>query len=256
MKIKVVSDLHLEFPGAVMDFPETDQDKEITLVLAGDIAVGEGVKPYLDKWSKQFKHVVYIAGNHEYYGKVYELVNDALYSLAEDYDNVYFLNRDFIELDGVQFFGDTFWTPGGDEWENKIAKQMMNDFRMIKRIHGLTGDFVNIDHVSYLYWFRDTIEAYNKWIDNGFQGKRVVISHHAPSSRSIHPNFYGNDLNAFYKFDANKYLKSLDNVSLWLHGHIHSNSDYWLTDTRVVANPKGYIGQENPEFNPNIVLDV
>ena len=256
MKVKVVSDLHLEFDGASMDFPQTEEDKEITLILAGDISLGTDVKPYLDKWSEQFKQIVYVSGNHEYYGGVYELVNDELTDLASDYGNVYFLHNDFVELDGVQFFGDTFWTPAGSEWENKIGKQMMNDFRMIKRVHGLTGKYIKIDHVSYTYWFRNAVEAYNKWIDNGFEGKRIVISHHAPSSLSISPQFYGNDLNCFYKFEANKYLKSLDNVVLWCHGHMHSSSDYTLLDTRVICNPKGYVGHENVCFDPNIILDV
>ena len=261
MKIKVVSDLHTEFMENMFDLPKLEEDKDTTLVLSGDIAVGaEGARPLLKKWGDQYKHVIYVAGNHEYYGKVYELVNDEMNDVCSELHNVHFLNRTHVEIEGIQFFGDTFWTPGGNEWENKIAKFQMKDFSRIRRIHNLNGNYVKIDPDTYIYWFRDAIEAYSKWIDNGFEGKRVVVSHHAPSAQSISPHFYGNDLNAFYYFNASKYLKSLDNVVLFTHGHMHNSSDYIMRgtdDTRVICNPFGYSGYEhNPLFNPLLTVDI
>jgi len=261
MKIKVVSDLHTEFMENQFELPKLGEDKDTTLILSGDIAVGaEGVRHLLKKWGDQYKHVVYVAGNHEYYGKVYELVNDEIKSLCSELSNVHFLHRSHVEIEGIQFFGDTFWTPAGSEWENSIARWQMNDFKRIKRIHGVTGKYVNIDTDTYIYWFRDAIAAYKAWIENGFEGKRVVVSHHAPSPQSIHPHFYGNDLNAFYYFNASKYLKSLNNVVLFTHGHTHSSFDYIMrgTDyTRVVCNPFGYSGHEhNPYFDPLLLIDI
>jgi Icc-related predicted phosphoesterase len=49
-------------------------------------------------------------------------------------------------------------------------------------------------------------------------------------------------------------------AGLWIHGHIHTSSDYVIGGTRVVANPRGYPhkngGQENPSFDPFFIVEV
>lgn len=260
MKVRVVSDLHLDHFLSVNNvLPKVDGDEDTTLILSGDIHEGVGIKPYLDIWSEQFKYIIYVAGNHEYYFGVYEIVNDDLKDICNDYDNVFFLNRDHIELEGISFFGDTFWTPAGEDWENKNAKWLMNDFKAIERIHGQTGKNVRIDPDTYKYWFMDTIVACNEWLDNGFEGKRVIVSHHAPSVQSISKAFYGHDLNSFYIYNASKYLKTLENVVLYTHGHVHNSFDYTMRgseETRIICNPRGYDSERNHLFNPILTVNI
>lgn len=62
MKLHVLSDLHLEFS----DFPAPSVDADV-IILAGDIGLrSSGV----DWASRRFanKKVIYVAGNHEFYG--------------------------------------------------------------------------------------------------------------------------------------------------------------------------------------------
>jgi hypothetical protein len=33
-------------------------------------------------------------------------------------------------------------------------------------------------------------------------------------------------------------------IKVWVHGHMHDPFDYTLGETRVICNPRGYIGYE------------
>jgi Icc-related predicted phosphoesterase len=43
---------------------------------------------------------------------------------------------------------------------------------------------------------------------------------------------------------------------LWIHGHIHHNSDYRVGDTRVIANPRAYPDKPNRGFIPDLTIDL
>jgi hypothetical protein len=44
-------------------------------------------------------------------------------------------------------------------------------------------------------------------------------------------------------------------AALWVHGHTHLSCDYEVGGTRVVANQRGYPG-EDAGFDARLVLDV
>ena len=91
-----------------------------------------------------------------------------------------------------------------------------------------------------------------------YDGPTVVITHHAPSLRSIHPRFAGSLLNACFVSDLER-LIGADRVQLWIHGHTHDSFDYMLNGTRVVCNPRGYSREgvnENPLFDSNFVVQI
>jgi hypothetical protein len=49
----------------------------------------------------------------------------------------------------------------------------------------------------------------------------------------------------------------LPQAQLWLHGHLHSPSDYWAGDCHVVANPLGYARKnEQSAFRPDFTVDL
>ncbi len=45
-------------------------------------------------------------------------------------------------------------------------------------------------------------------------------------------------------------------VKLWVHGHIHKQSDYKIKDTRIICNPRGYPDEPNPHFDPSLVVEI
>ena len=90
-----------------------------------------------------------------------------------------------------------------------------------------------------------------------FDGPTVVVTHHAPSPRSIHARFEGSPLNGCFVSDLERLMGP--RVSLWIHGHTHDSFDYTVRGTRVVCNPRGYVLQgavENAAFDPALVVEV
>jgi len=253
MKLHVMSDLHLSMAG--MDVAETDAD---AVVLAGDIA-----RP--DKacaWARQIqKPVLYVAGNHEYYnsdlrGTLAELRRDAAGSTMR------LLECDTWMFGGVRFFGTTLWTDFrifGDESTRAAsmadAAQRIRDFQRIS-VDAERHETFTPQHSRALF---DRSAAWlEAQLQQPFDGPTVVITHHAPSMRSIHPRFEGSLLNGCFVSDLERLMGS-DRVRLWIHGHTHDSFDYTVRGTRVLCNPRGYVMQgvgENPVFDPQLVVEV
>ncbi len=128
IRIHVLSDIHLEFEDFVP--PQTESD---LVILAGDTGWGlEGIK-----WAKKnfpSKPVLYIPGNHEYYHGSIPDLTDELRAEAKG-SNIFVLNNDMFEFNGVTILGSTLWTDCalyGSPELGAIAIQMaLNDFRMV-----------------------------------------------------------------------------------------------------------------------------
>jgi len=87
------------------------------------------------------------------------------------------LQNQSITIDEVHFFGGTMWTDflGGSEKAMREAMAQMNDFRLIKMR----------DHLSTIPYYttklrEQFVEKLKDWLDFPLQGKRVVVTHHAP----------------------------------------------------------------------------
>ena len=46
-------------------------------------------------------------------------------------------------------------------------------------------------------------------------------------------------LQAFYS-NLDSMINKYDNLKLWIHGHIHSSSNYMINNCSVLSNPIGY----------------
>lgn len=105
-RLLVLSDLHVEFAPFVPD--ATVLQGVDAVVLAGDIHQGtRGIE-----WArKTFSSlpVIYVAGNHEFYGHHWDRLLDELRAAAELWD-VHFLENDAVSLGGVRFLGCTLWS--------------------------------------------------------------------------------------------------------------------------------------------------
>lgn len=253
MKLHVMSDLHLSMAG--MEPVETDAD---VVILAGDIA-----RP--DKacaWVRQFdKPVLYVAGNHEHYhgdlqGTLGELRRQGAGS------TMVVLECDAWMFGGVRFLGATLWSDFRlfeDEATRTRAMAdavtLIRDFQRI-RVDAERSEPFTPQHSQVLF------DRTSAWLDaqlqQPFDGPTVVITHHAPSPRSIHPRFAGSLLNGCFVSDLER-LMGAERVRLWIHGHTHNSFDYTVRGTRVLCNPRGYMMHdigENPAFDPALVVEV
>ena len=245
MRIHLLSDLHNEF-----DLFEPEVRDADVVILAGDI----NVKTRGVEWAKNTFTcpVLYVPGNHEFYGG--HLTRTLEKMRAASSDQVRVLDRDEVILSGVRFLGATMWTDfaatGNPPIAAFTAQNGLNDFKQIR-----TADFRRIrpaDLISESAKTRDWLRAK---LADPFDGPTVVITHHAPSLRSLQDNPHaGTDLDAAF---ANRWedLMGGDQVALWVHGHSHTAVDYDVAGTRVVCNPRGYPG-EDTDFKPNLVLVV
>jgi Icc-related predicted phosphoesterase len=247
MKIHILSDLHIEF--APFELPETDAD---VLILAGDTAPGDrGVK-----WVQSLElkiPVIYIMGNHEYYRQAYPHLLDKLKAMVSG-TNIHLLEDESLEIQDVTFLGCTLWTDFnllGTQYVSEFTvSQAMNDFRLIRKSPSWskfkTSDAVRI-HRQSKFWLEKQLAE--------IEGKVVVITHHAPSSLSIPEQFQNSEINPGYASNLDDLI--LDNQpELWIHGHMHSCSDYKIGNTRILANTRGYPGETGNGFDPGLVVEI
>ena len=244
MKLHIVSDLHLEFdPGWAL--PATDAD---VLVLAGDIH--PGLKS-MSAFTKVGKPVLFVPGNHEFYGEQMKGLTAAM-RLYAGACHVTLLDCDQTVIRGVRFLGATLWTDfalnGANEVEAALqeADRHMNDYVSIRYGEGWLTPLETVHaHRAARAWLEARLAE-------PFDGPTVVITHHAPHPGSIHPRYRGNALNPSFASDLDPLMGK---ARLWIHGHTHASSDYVVNGTRVICNPKGY-RNENPDFQPRLVVEI
>lgn len=253
MKLHILSDLHLGMAG--FDCPPTDAD---AIVLAGDIARPQQAVGWAAGLGKP---VLYVPGNHEFYGGSLAGTVAHLRRLCAG-TPVRLLHDDELVLHGVRFLGATLWTDfllygDGPRRDQAVAAALryVRDFERIRRVDDdpapLTPDDCAAAFERHAGWLRERLAI-------PYAGPTVVITHHAPSRRSVHPRFADSPVNPCFASHADR-LMGRKRVQLWIHGHTHDSFDYRVGGTRVLCNPRGYHrnGQdENPRFDPKLVLDI
>jgi Icc-related predicted phosphoesterase len=284
MKIKLVSDLHLEFSDINI---HNDQNYDV-LILGGDIMIAQDLhdhpemdygmysnvnleslgrrqrkaqqyRDFLKRCSSQFPHVIYIMGNHEFYhGKFYGAI-DYMREECTKFPNIYMLEQDMKIIDDVVFVGGTLWTDMNkrDPLTMHAIEGMMNDFRIVrndKRNYApMSALDVAIRHDKTLAYIKLIVEEHK-------DKKCVVVGHHSPSTQSIHPIYAHETLmNGGYHSDLSELILDHPQIVLWTHGHTHHPFDYKIGETRIVCNPRGYENDgysENTGWNPNIVIEI
>jgi predicted phosphodiesterase len=250
LKLQIVSDLHLSQGG--LELPATQAD---VIVLAGDIARPREAMAWATSLGKP---ALYVPGNHEFYGGSLEGRLAELRALCAG-TPVRLLHDEEVDIGGVRILGTTLWSefrlPGLGQREAAVqmATSFMRDFQRIRLREG-DDALLRADDCAALFqrhstWLRERLARPHA-------GPTVVISHHAPSVRSIHPRFAGSAVNLCFVSDAEHLLQGVD---LWVHGHTHDSFDYRVGGTRVLCNPRGYVRdgvQENARFDPGLVVTV
>ncbi len=253
MKIQILSDLHLNV--AEMEPPLTDAD---IVVLAGDIARPERAIA----WARQFSQpVVYIPGNHEYYGGSLAGVGQRLRAAAEG-SNVCILDCGAAVFGRVRILGCTLWSDfrlfaeaERQQQSRAEATRLMYDFSRV-RIDDDAPDLFTPALSA------DLFDRASAWLHTALQvpyeGTTVVVTHHAPCTRSVHPKYADSPITPAFVSDLDE-LVAGSGAALWIHGHVHDSHDYRIGATRVLCNPRGYGKDgvnENPRFDPALTVIV
>jgi Icc-related predicted phosphoesterase len=286
MRIKLVSDLHLEFSNINI----TNDENCDVLILSGDIMVAQDLydhpepadsidqfviansqglgrrqeaaqrfRDFLKRCSFQFPHVVYIAGNHEFYHGKWNQTIDTLRAECNKFSNVHFLERDTVTINDVLFVGGTLWTNcnNNDPLTLHGLRDMMNDFRLV-RVED--AEYRALKPADTVVRHKKTLGYIKHVLDENRDKTCVVVGHHTPSFQSCHPQ-YANDsiMNGGYHSELSEFILDHPQIQLWTHGHTHHCFDYMIGDTRVVCNPRGYhngsYGEETG-WDPKKVIEI
>ena len=300
MRVAVTSDVHLEF--GFLDIRNTN-DADV-LILSGDILVASALRErdiaeimegrghserfhqFFRQACQEFKHVIYVMGNHEHYDGDFAKTEFRIRSHLGYLKNLHFLEKDSVKIDDVTFIGGTLWTDMNKEDSLTMyhVARRMNDFQIVKNSNhmvtrtvpiyeknplwthdGRNGGQYKLDDKGYYIKiaeerreepgtlqpehvvpeFRKMVEYIQTVIEGKFDQKFVVCTHHAPSRLSTHPRYQHDTLmNGAYSSSLDEYIMDHPQIKLWTHGHTHEDFSYMIGQTRVMCNPRGYIGYE------------
>lgn len=271
MNICLASDLHLEFSD--IDLKNTENAD--VLILSGDIVVAhslhdhpidkpvpaDAMKPgrnqgaavkyrdFFKRVNDEFPNTVMVAGNHEFYHGRYPDAYTWLYDEMNNYPNIHFLDGDQVVIDDVTFVGGTLWTDMNkqDPITMQLIEGMMNDFRIIRNSQNNYHRFSPLDAVIH---HRATLEYIRTVVDGDPTRKYVVVGHHTPTPLSVH-EIYKNDyyMNGGYHSDLSEFILDRPQIALWTAGHTHIPHSYYMGETLVACNPRGYVGHDSEAAN-------
>lgn len=256
MKIGFGSDIHLEFGGRDFDLPDAD-----VLVLAGDIMVIDDLRDafefmgnslhgrkFLRDVSAKYKHVIYVPGNHEFYGGNISTSSKVMWDflISEGIDNIHFSSMSSFHIDDVSFIFSTLWTDINKANPVVIASGMMNDYRQI-----MINDVILPSGGRYLTPY-DTMRIHDEHVNHikdellHTENKVVMVSHHAPNMLSCDDDTYPQNIIDYFYCATDMDDVILDNpkIRYWIHGHLHTRKQYEIGSTIVVSNCRGYTNHE------------
>jgi Icc-related predicted phosphoesterase len=285
MKLAIVSDIHLEFGPLVLTNDQAADVLILAgdICVARDLemadknlyAENKRAARYLEFFNDvaaKFPTVIYIMGNHEHYNGDFAYTYGILKRALAHLPNVHILEKETLELGDITFIGATIWTDmnGGDPITLMQIKDMMNDFHGVKNDNKKVtrkvplyddGEY-NIDRKIIGYKFKEeaakftpqdaaddhkhAIDYINHVVNNDLDKKYVVVGHHAPCRKSVHEK-YARDhvMNGGFVTELGDFIAYRPQIKLWVHGHMHDEFDYVVGETRIVCNPRGYVGHEN-----------
>ena len=262
MRLLILSDLHLEVWRE--DAPAIDlSGRPDAVILAGDIDTGASAIAWAARTFGALP-VLYVHGNHEGYGHQLEqmqaAIHDACASANAHGADIRLLDGDAVEFNGVRFLGATLWTDfllfGEERLEEALsaAQSYMPDYQCIStggtapRL--LCAQDTAALHARHRTWLSEQLAL-------PFDGRTVVITHMAPSMRSVEEQYATNLGSPAFASRLDELVAQAD---LWVHGHMHASHDYRIGECRVVCNPCGYRWPdgtpENEQFNPGLTVEL
>jgi len=250
MNIHYASDLHLEFPENREWLRQNPlQGHGGVLLLAGDVMPFGGLQKLREqyvRWGDQYDHVLWVPGNHEYYGG--DIAERTGWLDEKLTDNVRLLNNEVWYAPGLRILCTTLWTRIGPENENRV-RQDMNDYHQIHNGHELVSpaDTTRL-HEASLQWLTTELAKPHT-------GTTVVATHHVPTLLHYPPEYKGDALTEAFAVELHDVIER-SNATAWIYGHHHRNiASYTIGRTRMLTNQLGYVrlGEERG-FDPGAMI--
>lgn len=247
MKIRPLSDLHLEFTGYEIDYlPPVGED---LVVLAGDIGLGCGGIDWAIRAIPD-RPVVYVLGNHEFYRQDFDdLLVEARARCAGTQVSV--LENDSLRIGRYRVLGCTLWTDFRALGEQhraasmQLAEEAMNDYSLIRvgsRV--LRAEDTERRCLASLLWLHRELQSETT--------PTVVVTHHPPTLATQHPRFAGRAGAPLFHNDFDALIAPP--VVAWIHGHTHHGATADVNGIPVTSNQRGYPREVVAGFDWNSLL--
>ncbi|MEP0366859.1 MAG: metallophosphoesterase [Cyclobacteriaceae bacterium] len=243
MKIQYASDLHLEMSvnAAFMEKHPLEPCAD-TLILAGDITYLNDdylSNPIFDRWSKDFKEVYIIPGNHEFYSKYFP-VSGIFPSLNKKVRyNIHYLNNQTIYTDGTRLLFTTLFSHISKEKSLEI-EYYIRDFHGTRysedSMLALTIDQFNECHENCTSYLKSELEK-------PFDGKTVIATHFAPFNKKWIKDYpvFPHDFSTFFHADL-EWMCETYKIDHWISGHTHIPfKPFKIGNTWMHSNMLGYV---------------
>ena len=247
MDILVISDLHTEGYNGKTDVLKEFLSKNVdVLVIAGDLTTFLHLETTIKFICERTKHLVYVTGNREYYYSSFEEVDDLLGKLSLSLNNFHWLHDTAVRIpfeingqnDNLKFLGNTLWFPRTPETTNPFNQQLKQDFYLIKGFEPKVYE----KHLATV-----------KYLEENAKLGDIIVTHHAPSERSIHQKFLYSSINCYFVSSQENIIEKCK-PQMWIHGHTHDFFDYTIGSTRILCNPFGYKDDHKNYLNRSIPL--
>ena len=269
MKISYLSDIHLEF----LDWPDFSKESGgDVLLLAGDITTAAMIRSYrtdkdarkhskyLSKFKKdlidKYDAVYMVIGNHEHYNSIFKNTKQELLDgfAKHDLTKIRILDNDTVKLYDWTLVGATLWTDfnRADPFTMFAVEKGMNDFRLIGKEdvsdmnyfnrtsnRKIDAQFILDEHYNSLTYIYDVAKS---------SDKVIVMTHHAPTCKSLNTEHSGQSLDYAYFSDLSDFILVNPSIKYWVHGHTHMSVDYMVGGCRVLSNQRGYHFEKSAKY--------
>jgi Icc-related predicted phosphoesterase len=245
INIQISSDWHSE-----LDYYQPHINADI-LILAGDIHKGSQCEALLTKIAEEHPnlHIIYVLGNHEFFDST--LKAERQYWKSVKIPNVHILDNESIVINDIQFIGATLWT----DFDNGKLRNIGEKYYSEEGIKDVTVDDIIVESQTSIKYIKSALEAN---LEEYGITRKIVISHHLPTYKSIADKFKDSISSCCYAshFDT---IITTHQPLIWVHGHTHSSFDYYIGKTRIICNPHGYVQDgkiENSQFKDQLVITI
>jgi len=237
MKFQILSDIHFEAFGCSHDvfFNEYLEIAAKNIIIAGDLCNKKDFIQLIDQFSKRYEHVIFVPGNHDYYGYSIPYMNE--FFKSKNNDRIHILIDDVVTIDDVRIAGTPLWF--SKPTNPLVELEIRNSIKDFYCIHDFEKDVYKANKKS--VEFLKAVEA------------DVIVTHFMPTRKSINERYIGDVCNEYFVCPV------LDRYPIhtkhWIHGHTHDFFDYDYEGIGVTCNPFGYSGS-NLGFLGDLTINV
>lgn len=270
MKIRIISDLHVDLNGYRTFGFEDELDDTDLILIAGDISGSKrATENFLDQLNTKTK-IIFVRGNHEGYSQdiqyIYPYNIDTVNSINRDLkfkytpqNNITFLENNYVEFNNYIIVGCTLYTNfkllNRQDISAYYARQRINDFRyVLKDINGLPTEVVPDDYIA---WFKKSKSCIKSICEKNPDKKIIILTHFLPTPQGIAEKYRNDALNSYFASNLEDFIKRHENIKLWVCGHTHIPFECKIGECKVVCEPYGYYGVDHDtppgQYNGKII---